>query len=116
MRTKPKAYKLFLAVQILMLGLLSVFIFSVNAEEVSVCEKLYQKACMEEPRCAYTGKFCRPTNDPCEIAWLELEGTLASCESMTACDYIKAEQCYCPPDVICVCGGGAPEQCRLGTP
>jgi hypothetical protein len=80
------------------------------------CEQLSQNMdlqCLSEPHCVYDGSWCVPTSDPCEIAWPELEGTQASCEAMTQCNYIAEEPCYCPPDVDCVCGGGAPQQCRL---
>lgn len=78
------------------------------------CTELGQKTCMTERQCIYTGGACEQTADPCEIAWQELAHSPASCAEMTSCRYTQSQQCYCPPDVDCVCGGGAPAQCRLG--
>lgn len=78
------------------------------------CTKLDQLECMTARKCVYTGSACEITADPCEIAWKELQDTRASCEAMTSCKFVPREQCYCPPNVDCDCGGGAPDRCRLG--
>jgi hypothetical protein len=82
----------------------------VSADERS-CGAFDQGECMREQFCAYDGHDCVETADPCEISWDELEGTRYACERMTGCIYIPAEPCYCPPDVDCDCGGGAPQRC-----
>jgi len=40
------------------------------------------------------------------------EATIAYCENKDRCEYVPAGPCYCPPELQCVCGGGAPPSCR----
>ncbi len=103
---------------VIVVALLSGFAVPTLAVAALDCTKLEQLECMTERQCAFTGSFggnaCETTADPCEIAWQELRDTQASCEAMTSCRFVPRELCYCPPNVDCKCGGGAPDRCHLG--
>jgi hypothetical protein len=87
---------------------------ALSTSEALQCEELDQLGCMQEPTCAYAGLRCEITDDACEIAWDELAGTEAQCETLAGCTYEARENCYCPPEVDCDCGGGAPQRCLSG--
>jgi hypothetical protein len=101
-------------VQMAVVALLSGLSAPTLADAALDCTKLKQLECMTERKCVRVRFSCEATTDPCEIAWQELHGTQASCEAMTNCRFIPREPCYCPPNVVCKCGGGAPDRCRLG--
>ncbi|WP_143534401.1 hypothetical protein [Roseovarius albus] len=50
-----------------------------------------------------------------QIDRLQSQKTVAQCHSQTGCAYVPAGECFCPPDVLCVCGGGEPPNCLPST-
>ncbi len=54
--------------------------------------------------------FCRPAEGPCEQGFLQRTDTEGSCEAKQGCVFDPGF-CYCPPDLVCFCGGGPPPQC-----
>ena len=58
-----------------------------------------------------TGEYvCRPPEGPCETGFRQSSDTAESCEAKEDCSYVPGV-CYCPPDLVCFCGGGPPPQC-----
>lgn len=41
----------------------------------------------------------------------EYSGSREYCEKQEGCKYIPPGPCYCPPNVVCACGGGASPKC-----
>ncbi len=53
---------------------------------------------------------CVATRNACEAGFVQRDASAAACEQKAGCRFVPAE-CYCPPDLTCVCGGGPPAQC-----
>jgi len=71
--------------------------------------------CLESPDHTLTetsesGYRCQEARNSCEIGFIQALANEASCASKPGCKFVS-EECYCPPDVVCVCGGGAPPLC-----
>ena len=85
------------------------------------CQQLTEKACLTSAACTLkktkeaSGYECLPAKDHCELLFRQNEGTKEICESKQGCEFVPG-QCYCPPDVLCVCGGGEPPLCRSKIP
>lgn len=78
------------------------------------CARLGQGDCIRSPACTLDpveggGYACRAAAGPCEEGLLQSDR--AACEARTGCVWDPG-QCYCPEDVVCVCGGGPPPTCR----
>ena len=88
-----------------------------DAKEDLSCQQLTEKTCLTSAACTLkkdkdtTNYQCLPAKDHCELMFRQSEGTKESCEAKQGCEFVPA-QCYCPPDVICVCGGGEPPLCK----
>lgn len=54
---------------------------------------------------------CLPAANSCELGFSQKSGTPQECEAKVGCVFTY-QNCYCSPDVLCVCGGGPPSQCR----
>ena len=86
------------------------------AADSESCESLTELACIKSPACTLvqveTNSYrCRPATGKCELGFLQWgEKQKENCESKPDCKYVPGS-CYCPPDVICRCGGGRPPQC-----
>jgi hypothetical protein len=84
------------------------------------CQQLAEKECLTSAACTLkkvidtTSYQCLPANNHCELMFRQSEGTKESCETKQGCEFVPS-QCYCHPDVKCVCGGGEPPQCRSET-
>jgi hypothetical protein len=85
------------------------------------CQQLSEKACLESAACTLkknkdsTSYRCLPAKDHCELMFRQSEGTKESCETKQGCEFIPA-QCYCPPDLLCECADGEPNQCGSKNP
>lgn len=97
-------------------GFASGSIESSNTVAIS-CQQLSEQACFSSAACTLTkdnntkGYQCRPAKDHCELLFRQSDDTRETCEAKDGCEYVPAS-CYCPPGVICICGGGEPAQCR----
>lgn len=83
------------------------------------CLSSTELACIESRECTLflasdspTTYTCRPTADRCEEGFSQRNDTQADCEAESGCLFTPGN-CYCPPDLVCVCGGGPPPQCTL---
>jgi hypothetical protein len=98
---------------------------SAGAQEIG-CNGLDALSCVSSAECMLTAKSeCIAPWDRCQIGFQQAilgsagnsidyeqhQSTVDQCHSQAGCSYIPAEQCYCPPDVSCVCGGGEPPNC-----
>ena len=77
-----------------------------------VCDQLGETACIETHDCVLElgpndSYQCRPTRNHCE-RMVDPE----SCIEDDSCAWDPGF-CYCPPEVLCGCGGGPPPVCRL---
>ncbi len=82
------------------------------------CAQASELACINSAECTLVQPapgtyFCREAVGPCEIGFVQNQGTQQTCEAKPGCAYVFPD-CYCAPDVTCVCGGGPPPQCVLG--
>jgi hypothetical protein len=119
----------FFRVPLLMMLMSWVFVASstrhATGQDVS-CDDLSLVACVGSKQCMLSaGSRCVAPWDRCQIAFqqaiLNAKGnqidrdqynsTINQCQSQTGCKHVPAEECYCPPDVDCICGGGAPPNC-----
>jgi hypothetical protein len=62
----------------------------------------------EEPR----GYVCLAARDKCEAGFIQSRHGLNECAEDRDCEFVPGN-CYCPPGVVCICGGGPPSLCRL---
>jgi len=53
---------------------------------------------------------CRAAEGPCEQGFRQRIDTAEMCEAKEGCVFDPGF-CYCPPDLVCFCGGGPPPQC-----
>jgi hypothetical protein len=91
------------------------------------CATLSEAACLESERCTLevvegedgagkaipegTGGYrCRAAEGPCEIGFRQGSGSAEECAARPGCRFIPG-RCYCPPGVVCICGGGPPPRC-----
>ena len=77
------------------------------------CAELDEIACLESDGCVLVlvgeegeGYLCREAENDCER-----QPTQEGCREMPGCEWDPG-QCYCPPGVLCACGGGPPPICR----
>lgn len=90
---------------------------SAAPEPSAPCQELGEKACLDSPTCtlvqedgARRGYRCREASPPCETGFLQGSSTAGECSAKAGCVFDPGH-CYCPPDVVCVCGGGPPPGC-----
>lgn len=55
--------------------------------------------------------------DHCDIdspaTYNNFENYRQKCEQLKHCKYVPPGECYCPPEVKCICGGGNPPKCIM---
>jgi len=78
------------------------------------CAALGELACLESSDCTLRQNedksyACTAAASHCERGFLQRAGRREDCAE--GCSYSPA-QCYCSPDVTCVCGGGPPALCQ----
>lgn len=82
----------------------------------SVCASLSITDCLNSVECilesgsAGTDYQCRTAKNQCELGFSQVNDTRETCELKKGCQY-KAADCFCPPSVECICGGGSPASC-----
>jgi hypothetical protein len=87
-----------------------------QAGELTQCNLLSELNCIKTPACTLVQKGvndyqCRGAVGKCEVDFIQWgEKQIESCETKPGCKYVPGN-CYCPPDVLCRCGGGKPPQC-----
>lgn len=77
------------------------------------CAALDELGCLDSAECTLRQRedktyVCTPATSDCERGFLQSAGRREDCPA--DCGYSPA-QCYCSPDVTCVCGGGPPALC-----
>ena len=55
---------------------------------------------------------CRRAVSECERGFVQEKHGPEDCEALGECEFVPG-QCYCPPQVVCVCGGGPPSRCTV---
>ena len=97
------------------------------AAEAPPCAALSEAACLESERCTLevvegedsdgkaipegTGGYrCRAAEGPCETGFRQGSHSAEECVARSGCQFIPG-RCYCPPGVVCICGGGPPPRC-----
>jgi len=95
------------------------------AQEIE-CNNLDALSCVSSTECMLTAQSeCFAPWDRCQLDFQQAildsagnfidyeqhQSTIDQCHSQAGCAYIPAAQCYCPPDVNCICGGGEPPNC-----
>lgn len=90
------------------------------------CSKLNSLSCVGSAECMLNAQSrCVAPWDSCQIGFQQAilgnagnfidseqhQSTIDQCQSKAGCTYVPSAQCYCPPDVNCVCGGGEPPNC-----
>ncbi len=83
--------------------------------EPTACDAKTELQCLKSAACKVqlveNRKYvCRPAAGRCEMEFVQWSGGKQSCESINGCKHVP-HRCYCPPDVTCRCGGGAPQNC-----
>src|SRR5262249_53067184 len=81
--------------------------------ELDMCAFLSELACIKSADCklvqlraeAGSPYKCRSNANACEVGFVQHTPSKAACESNRDCVF-QSSSCYCPPDVICRCGGG----------
>jgi hypothetical protein len=80
------------------------------------CQQLSELQCIKSESCSLVQEGvnryrCQLAVGKCEIGFRQWgENQMENCEVKPGCQYYSGN-CYCPPDVICRCGGGKPPQC-----
>lgn len=82
------------------------------------CATRSEQQCIDSPDCTLAlvaeddggGYLCRDTANACEEGFRQSDGTPEECEAKEGCRFDPG-RCYCPPDVVCICGGGPPPSC-----
>jgi len=94
-------------------------LWTVCAKSADQCEQLTELQCIESGTCTLeqTGGRdsdyrCRAAKNFCEEGFNQRTGREEECESRSGCVY-QPQECYCSPDVLCLCGGGPPATCTL---
>ncbi|MEO8673897.1 MAG: hypothetical protein ABI411_21515, partial [Tahibacter sp.] len=83
------------------------------------CAALSELACIQSQDCklelkgpkAGSGYRCRANANTCESRLIQYQASKDRCEAEASCRFTPAN-CYCPPDVLCFCGGGPPARCE----
>lgn len=85
------------------------------------CESASEAECIVSSECTLVVASDRPgdyacvaARNECEEGFFQRDASAEHCESKAGCRFVPA-QCYCPPDLVCVCGGGTPAQCAPAT-
>ena len=82
------------------------------------CAELTEQECLDSPGHTLViaaddgGYQCRVARDQCESGFIQSKHGIGECGADSSCEY-ETSRCYCPPDVVCICGGGPPGRCRL---
>lgn len=85
-------------------------------EPSDACAALDEMQCITSDECTLVlpeGEReyrCRAAEGRCETGFRQHDGDAESCEAKEGCRFVPG-QCYCSPDVTCICGGGPPPQC-----
>jgi len=102
----------------LLVALLS-FSGSAGPSETEQCEQLPDIQCISSSACTLeltrngeNDYECRATKNYCEEDFIQRTDSATECESKNECIF-QPQSCYCPPDLICRCGGGQPPMCVL---
>jgi hypothetical protein len=81
------------------------------------CSELAETPCRKSPDCTLvqdesqgSGYLCRAAQGPCEQGFRQEGNSREECEEREGCRFEPGD-CYCPPEVTCVCGGGPPPRC-----
>jgi len=100
------------------LSLTATFLAVAMAAAPPSCPDLDRKACVQSMDCmsvvarddagrrAYR---CVAGGDTCRKGFRQ--DRRETCSDKPGCRFVPAGPCYCPPDVVCVCGGGPPPDC-----
>lgn len=85
------------------------------AAEPNSCASLTELQCIKSSECTLSpveiNKYiCRAATGKCELDFIQFENSKQSCETKQGCKYVPGN-CYCPPDMLCRCGGGPPPKC-----
>ncbi len=102
----------------LFLGLILISMVSPTLAASIECDSLSELDCLKSMDCVLDQEpetknyFCRNPVDDCEKGFSQYDPKKKACESKSNCQFIPGK-CYCPPDVLCVCGGGSPPFCRV---
>jgi hypothetical protein len=89
------------------------------ADAAAVCGDMGELECINSTSCkleliAPHGKYvCRESLGRCEHGFRQAgNGDIQKlCEANAGCVF-QPGNCYCPPNLECACGGGAPAQCH----
>lgn len=85
-------------------------------EPADACAGLDEMRCITSDECTLVlpeeGREyrCRTAEGRCERGFRQHDGDAESCEAKEGCRFVPG-QCYCSPNVTCICGGGPPPQC-----
>jgi hypothetical protein len=104
----------------LFFGCLLIPVVAAGSEGKS-CSQATELECIQSTQCTlvqtqvrekYT---CRDSVGRCETGFRQSadHNIQKDCEAKPGCEF-KAAKCYCPPDLLCFCGGGPPAQCVEG--
>ena len=113
---KNAAYETVLRDCVLALMLIPQLGFAKDVE----CARFSQQECTKSNECTLvgqaqdTGYSCRPAENECERGFSQDSGTKEICEARAGCEFVPG-YCYCPPKMVCICGGGPPSQCKKKT-
>jgi len=90
----------------------------VSADEGAACSAASELECINSTACKLEqttphGPYvCRASRGRCEASFRQAgdDDIRKLCEATAGCEF-KPGSCFCPPNVVCVCGGGPPAQC-----
>ena len=77
------------------------------------CAALDESACWQDASCILDASGCHSPATRCETGFSQ--SAPSECTNKPGCSLVQ-EPCFCPPDVTCICGGGAPPTCVSGVP
>jgi hypothetical protein len=88
------------------------------AEIPHICSQISELECLQSTTCeleqvSVHGKYIyREAKNRCEMGFRQSgdEDIKKVCGSKPGCKF-KFAECFCPPNVLCECGGGPPAQC-----
>jgi hypothetical protein len=113
------------------LALFIIFMLSFPVKSAEICADIDHLSCFTSTKCMLIqdldeGPYhCAAPTDQCQVQFrqgflsasglsIELERGAkisAACEAREGCEYIPMGKCFCPPGVVCFCGGGTPPNC-----
>ncbi len=106
---------------LLVMATLVLFSGCAGSSHGPTCESASEADCIVSGGCTLVVASERPgdyacvaARNACEEGFLQRDASAEECESKAGCRFVPAE-CYCPPDLVCVCGGGPPAQCTPAT-